>query len=668
MSAAGIFWVGLLLQALSPGHGALAAEPVALTDFFRPPALSSAVMSPSGRYVAGTMTGGAKGRQRLVIVNLQNLSKSNALVGFDDADIKSVAWVNDDRLVFTITDAQSPYGDQLGEGLLAVDRDGKSPERSLIKRRRILVTEMSPMVDRELSAYHRFRSVVRDGSNDVIVEKAEFDARNELMNVTLLRLDSVSGRASVLTQGAPAYARFWALDLQGVPRAAVSVRDGKSRLHWKTTADAPWTTVREYDTFPNDGRGIPNPIAVGANDTLYFTALSGTDADTNSLMRLDMSGSDLERQVLLSLKGYDFQGRLVFGPKGDLLGVHYLSDARGTHWFDPALKSIQEKVDGLLPSTNNVIDCGQCQIPGTVLVTASSDRQPPIFYLYDAKSGALAVLAQSRPWLKPRTMATRDMLRFAARDGLSIPVHVTRPVGQDEPAPTVVMVHGGPWERGGEWRWYAESQFLASRGYAVVEPEFRGSTGFGIKLFRAGWKQWGLAMQDDIADATQWAIKQGYADAKRVCIAGASYGGYATLMGLIRYPGLYRCGINWVGVTDIELMYSISWSDMSDMWKQYGMPALVGDREKDAKQFAATSPVKLAHKLTQPLLMAYGGQDRRVPIEHGTRLRDALSPHNANLEWVVYSDEGHGWMLQANKVDFWTRVERFLDRHLKVAP
>jgi dipeptidyl aminopeptidase/acylaminoacyl peptidase len=656
-----------MMQALLPGYGALAAEPIPLADFFRPPVLSSAVMSPSGQYVAGTMTGGPQGRQRLVILNLQDLSKSNVLVGFNDADIKSVRWVNDDRLIFAVTDRQSPYGDQLGEGLFAVDREGKYPERSLIKRRQVLVTEVSRLIDRELSVYHRFHSTVRDGSNDVVVELAEFARRDELTSVTLLRLDTVSGRTRVLTQGGPAYAQRWALDLQGVPRAAVSVRDGKSRLHWKATADAPWTLVLEYDTFADHG-AIPSPVVVGANDILYFVARAGGDTDTGSLMRLDMSKKGLEGQPLVSLKGYDFRGNLVFGLKGDLLGVHYLSDARGTHWFDPVLKRIQEKVDGLLPSTNNIIDCGECQNPGTVLITASSDRQPSIFYLYDSKAGALIVLAQSRPWLKPQTMARRDMQRFAARDGLSIPVYVTRPVGQNGPAPTVVMVHGGPWIRGGEWAWYAESQFLASRGYVVVEPEFRGSTGFGFKLFRAGWKQWGLAMQDDVADATQWAIKQGYADPKRVCIAGASYGGYATLMGLIRYPEIYRCGIDWVGVTDIELMYSINWSDMSDTWKQYGMPVLVGDRQKDAKQLAATSPLQLAARLTQPLLMAYGGLDRRVPIEHGTRLRDALSPHNANLEWVVYSDEGHGWMLPANIVDFWTRVERFLDRHLKAAP
>jgi dipeptidyl aminopeptidase/acylaminoacyl peptidase len=669
MNATGMFWVGLIMQVALPWNRALAAEPISLTDFFRPPVLSSVVMSPSGRYIAATMAGGAQGRQQLVMLNLQDLPKSKVLAAFSDADIRSVTWVNDDRLVYTVTDTQSPYGDQLGAGLFAVDREGhegKHSERNLIKRAQSFVTERSRFTDRELSVYHSFHSVLRDGSNDVVVRNVELDGRNNLTSVTLLRLDTVSGRARALTQGGPAYAQRWALDLHGVPRVAVSEHAGKSRLHWKASADAPWTMVREYDTFADDGRGIPNPVVVGANDVLYFTSRSDKDTDTSSLMRLDMSKNGLAGQPVISLTGYDFGGDLVFGSRDDLLGVHYLTDARATHWFDPVLKSIQAKVDSLLPHTNNRIDCGACQNPATVLVTSSSDRQPAIFYLYDAKAGALQPLAQSRPWLKPQTMARRDMQRFAARDGLSIPVHVTRPAGQNGPAPMVVMVHGGPWLRGGEWAWYAESQFLASRGYVVVEPEFRGSTGFGFKHFRAGWKQWGLAMQDDIADATQWAIKQGYADARRVCIAGASYGGYATLMGLIRYPDIYRCGIDWVGVTDIDLMYSIGWSDMSDMWMQYGMPVLVGDRDKDANQLAATSPLNLAAKLTQPLLMAYGGQDRRVPIDHGTRLRNALSQHNTNLEWVVYSDEAHGWMAQANKVDFWTRVERFLERHLKV--
>lgn len=229
----------------------------------------------------------------------------------------------------------------------------------------------------------------------------------------------------------------------------------------------------------------------------------------------------------------------------------------------------------------------------------------------------------------------------------------------------IVLVHGGPYVRGGEWQWDGDSQFLASRGYVVIEPEYRGSTGFGYKHFRAGWKQWGLAMQDDVADATTWAIKQGFADEKRICIAGASYGGYAAMMGLVRYPQLYKCGVNWAGATDIDLLYSARWSDFSDLWKEYGMPTLVGDREKDSAQFLATSPVRQASKITQPVLMAYGDEDRRIPIVHGNNLRSALEKHNKSVEWIVYSGEGHGWMLESNNVDFWTRVEKFLSTNLK---
>ena len=227
------------------------------------------------------------------------------------------------------------------------------------------------------------------------------------------------------------------------------------------------------------------------------------------------------------------------------------------------------------------------------------------------------------------------------------------------------MVHGGPWVRGTHWEWEPTAQFLASRGYVVIEPEFRGSTGYGYKLFRAGWKQWGLAMQDDIADATRWAVQQGWIDPKRVCIAGASYGGYATLMGLARYGELYQCGIDWVGVTDIKLMYDITWSDISEEAKGYSMPVLIGDQVADAQQLKDTSPLERAAQVRRPLLMAYGGADRRVPIDHGKAFRDAVSRTNKDVEWIVYRDEGHGWRTLETQVDFWSRVEKFLDSNLR---
>ncbi len=664
-------WAAALLLPLC-ATAATAADPIPTADFFRRPVFSGAVMSPSGRYVAATMKGGPKGRHGLVMIDVHDTSKSKGLAAFVDADVAAVHWVNDDRLVFSVVDWQSPMGDQIGQGLFTVDREGKEAARSLI-RRRLAQSESygigsagSRLAETGLSIFHRFHSVVRDGSNDVILVRADINDRYEVLGTTLLRLDTVKAQTTVITRGGPDFVRAWALDHRGIPRVAVSLQDGKSRLHWRVTAESPWTRAGEWDTYSNNRKTI-SPIVVDSANRLYVSSRQGDNVDTDMLSRLEMSTPSIEWKPLISLAGYDFEGELVFRPDGTLVGIHYLTDARGTHWLDAGLKAAQARVDQRLPGAINELDCGDCESNKVILVTSSSDRQPPAMYLFDVQSGQLSLLAQSRPWLKAQTMAHREMQRVTARDGLSIPVHITRPAGRTGQLPTIVLVHGGPYVRGGEWKWYEESQFLASRGYLVIEPEFRGSTGFGFKHFQAGWKQWGLAMQDDIADATRWAIKQGLADPKRIGIAGASYGGYAVLMGLIRYPELYQCGINWVGVSDLDLMYTARWSDLSNMWKDYGMPLLVGDREKDRQQLNETSPLKQASKLTQPLLLAYGDMDRRVPIEHGVSLRDAVTPHNKNVEWIKYADEGHGWVLEANNIDFWTKIELFLDKHLKNA-
>ena len=657
--------VAVMAIALAAEPAAVAAEPPALADFFRRPAFVNMVMSPNGQLIAATGAG-ASGRVGLVIIDLRELSRSKNIASFTDADVLNVQWVNDDRLVFNVTNRRLPYGEQIGSGLFAIDREGKEAVRRLVQREWNDVRQSTNIVDRSLAPNHALHSVLRDGSGDVIIERYVRSNAGPLLGTSLLRVDTRTGLATNLSQGSPEHVFAWTLDSRGVPRALVTHWADKEALYWKATADQPWTLVQEFEAY--GAKGSPSPIFVDAGDTLYLRGREGAQADTSALLRVDMRTGKLAAQTALALDGYDFSGGLIRNDQGKVLGVNYLSDARATHWFDPGLAQLQRQVDALLPDTNNRLDCGACASPAHLLVSSSSDRLPVVYRLFDAKAGTVSDLAASRPWIKPQAMATRDMVRIAARDGLSIPVHVTRPPGVTLPAPMVVLVHGGPYVRGGEWRWDDESQFLASRGYVVIEPEFRGSTGFGDKLFRAGFKQWGLAMQDDIADATLWAIKQGYADAKRVCIAGASYGGYATLMGLIRYPELYRCGFQWVGVTDIDLMYSIQWSDVSEQWKRYGMPVMVGDRVKDAAQLAATSPLKLAPQLKQPLLMAYGGEDRRVPIEHGLKMRDALRAHNRNVEWIDYPSEGHGWMLQANDIDFWTRVEKFLERHLKNAP
>jgi dipeptidyl aminopeptidase/acylaminoacyl peptidase len=265
-------------------------------------------------------------------------------------------------------------------------------------------------------------------------------------------------------------------------------------------------------------------------------------------------------------------------------------------------------------------------------------------------------------------MAGVDVVRIKARDGMEIPVWITRPqeVKPGHPAPAVVLVHGGPWVRQGHWRWDPMAQFLASRGYLVIEPEFRGSTGYGDKLYRAGYRQWGRAMQDDVSDALHWAQQQGLAT-NQACIMGASYGGYSTLMGLINDPDLYRCGVAWVALADLDLYLKGSWridDDISDLSRRYRLPELVGDTGKDAAMLAAVNPLLHADKLQKPLLLAYGGYDRRVPPVNGERLRDALIKAGNPPEYVVYEKEGHGFLEPANRIDFAKRVEAFLAKHL----
>jgi dipeptidyl aminopeptidase/acylaminoacyl peptidase len=265
-------------------------------------------------------------------------------------------------------------------------------------------------------------------------------------------------------------------------------------------------------------------------------------------------------------------------------------------------------------------------------------------------------------------MPKREPVRYTARDGLSIPAVLTLPRGREaKDLPLVLYVHGGPYVRGHQWTWSAEAAYLAALGYAVLEPDFRGSLGWGRRFFQAGWKQWGLAMQDDLVDGIDWLAKRGTIDPKRVCIMGASYGGYAVMMGLARDPDRFRCGVNYVGVTDIGLLFSVTWSDMSDSdFIKYSAKEIIGDPERDAAQFRATSPLANAAKIRAPVLMAYGVQDYRVPLVHGERMRDALRQNGAPVEWVAYNDEGHGFLLESNRYDFYGRVAKFLAEHLAV--
>jgi dipeptidyl aminopeptidase/acylaminoacyl peptidase len=458
------------------------------------------------------------------------------------------------------------------------------------------------------------------------------------------------------------------LDHKGQPRLAIGKVDGVTTIHYADPASGAWRSLARFDTYTG-GKEAFTPLGFGADGTLYVTANAGDDM--RSLRTFDFATGKVSQEALVVTPGYDFHGRLIAN-RSKLLGLRLTTDAEGHVWFDPAMKAVQQAVDQALRGTANLISVPAQPDAQWVLVESYSDVLPSRYTLFNTRTGKLNPVGAAYPAIEPAQMGRQQPVRYQARDGREIPGLLTLPPGANaRQLPLVVLVHGGPWVRGATWGWDSETQFLASRGYAVLEPAFRGTLGYGAAHERASWKQWGLAMQNDVADGARWAIAQGYADPKRICIAGGSYGGYATLMGLANDPDLFKCGINWAGVTDINLMYNDTWlqqSDLSDEYKKHGMPKLVGDQVADAAQLKATSPLAQAARITQPLLLAYGGADRRVPIFHGRKFYDAVKPFNHQVEWIEYPEEGHGWYLPKNRIDFWSRVEKFLDKNIGTTP
>ncbi len=656
---------GLLscLLAASPIHAAPAASLPPIDHFFQHAAFSSALLSPSGKYVAMRMADDA-GRDGLAVIATDN-HELHWVAHFNNVDVGDFSWVNDQRLVYNSVDSKVAPGDRRrGAGLFAVDRDGNH-FRMLADMGYQPASTTGTMIKRNVLPWNTFLLDQPGGQhgNQIYVQRPGWNSANgDLDRWDLLLLDTTNG--SVSTVPRPGLVQDWLLDQQGVPRLAVTEQEGRNAVYYLDPATEAWRRVAEFAAY-GEAPGSFIPLGFGPAGQLYVRARNGQDM--SALYQFDLASGKLGAEPLVSLHGFDFSGELVYG-RGKLLGMQVLTDARAMVWFDADMKAIQQRIDAQLPATTNLVSAPHDAGSPWLLVRAYADTRPEVTLLYNSSTGVLQTLGQSRPEIVPAQMGEQQLMHYPARDGLPIPAWLTLPPGgQRQHLPMVVLVHGGPFVRGNEWGWDGEAQFLASRGYAVLQPEFRGSTGFGAHHFTAGWKQWGLKMQDDIADGTRWAIAQGYADPKRICIAGASYGGYAALMGLVNAPELYRCAVDWAGVTDIGKMYSATHgvlSDQLDEWRNYGMPVLVGDPVKDAAQFQATSPLAQAARIKQPLLLAYGSSDRRVPLYQGQDFYNAVKAGNQQVEWVLYDGEGHGWTLAKNRIDFWGRVERFLARHI----
>ncbi|MGZ5071966.1 MAG: prolyl oligopeptidase family serine peptidase [Usitatibacter sp.] len=640
----------ILLAALVASTAAWADDKTPIESFFKLPQYSLMVISPDGQHIGALAP--VNGRQNLVMLDLDH-RKAVPLTALDNKDIVSIRWLNAKRLLVSTGTLAARVDDARGGGLYAVDFDGGNERRVAEGGDELAFGG----IQTTFKGTHLVRRL--PNSDDVIASETLYEEHKATPGA-LVRIDTRSTRRTPISGTKPDSGdeESWVADNDGVARAFIAISKSKVRIWYRAGENDPW---RKLDEFGALSEGQWRPLAVTEdNRALYVTSWRGRDKA--AIVRYDPDKKQFG-DVVAAHPQVDLSD-LVESRSGTLLGVSYDADRAGTAWLDADLASVQAAVDKALPNSVNRLSWSDDY--KRFVIVSYSDVSPGSFYHFDRATGKLQWLADRMPWIDPKKMSPMTPVRYKARDGLEIPAYLTIPRGSSgKNLPLVAVIHGGPWVTGDEWGFDNEVQVLASRGYAVLQPNYRGTSRYGWKHFTASFKQWGLTMQDDITDGVQWAIDQGIADPKRVCIYGGSYGGYATMMGLAKTPDLYKCGINYVGVTDLDLFLGATWSDFAyTPGLQYEMKDMFGDATKDAAQLKATSPVELASRIKAPVFMAYGASDVRVVPEHGLRMKAALEKAGKKPQWMIAEGEGHGYRDLKNQVMFYGAMEKFLDENI----
>jgi len=598
---------------------------IPLEDFFRKPDKSTPRISPDGSHLAYLSPW--KRRMNLFVTDLRT-GGSTRVTEATDRDIEGHVWANDDRILY----ARDRGGDE-NFRLYAVGRDGSDP------------LDLTPFEGVKCSIVDELEQV----DDEVLFQMNRRDARV----FDVYRLNVLSGEMRLVAEN-PGNVQVWMTDHEGRLRVAVTTDGVNSSLLFRPTEREPWRTVATYD-FKEHARPC---LFTFDNRGLYVT--SNVGRDRAAIFEYDLD-TGRETRPVFEHPEVDVAHVIWSRPRKKLTGVAFETDRLRLAFLDEHRERIQEFLDDRLPGRQNLV-VSHSRDESRFVVHSASDRTLGSFHLLDTETLELTRLFDVSPWLDPEAMAPMQPIRYESGDGLTIHGYLTMPAGTERGGvPLVVRPHGGPWTRD-SWGFNPETQFLANRGYAVLQMNFRGSAGFGRRFMEAGFGQWGLRMQDDVSDGVRWAIREGIADPARVAIYGGSYGGFAALSGLTRTPELYACGISYVGVSNL-----FTWiASIPPYWTPYleMLHEMVGHPERDAERLRRTSPFFNADRIRVPLFVAQGANDPRVPQQESDQIVEALRERGVPVEYLVKENEGHGFLNEENRFDLYRAVERFLGEHL----
>jgi dienelactone hydrolase len=612
------------------------AEPV--EAFASLPFVERAELSPDGTHMAGIF--GVGGEQKIVIMPLIGGATKPVILGVPDGTQPgSMQWVNNDNIIVSLTGLQPMEADRwYVSRLLAVNRlSGKYTK---------LLWDLNGQNAGDVL------SVPNDGSNEILVAgQSTIYTNMSGFWPTVYRVNVTNGatRRAVLGRGG---VLDWGADHLGQVRIGLGFSDGglTSRLIYRRSNDEAFRVVDKANHKRDEVLSVPFLYLPGGDNALV---MRDNDAGRTSIFEVDLVKQQTVKTIFEPEQG-EVEGAII-SDDGKLLGAYTTDKKNPIFWFDPDLASLQANLNKSVPNARVHIESMSAD-QSKMLVRVDSAETPGRIYFYDTKVGVLQKIADVNGKLGSKKLSPVKLVLYKARDGLEIEAVLTTPKGKDpKNLPFIVMPHGGPWahDRLSYDYW---AQFLASRGYVVMQPNFRGSTGYGTPFLDKGKGQMGFAMQDDITDGVKWAVDQGIADPKRVCIVGASYGGYAAMWGIAKDPDLYKCAISISGVAALRRevndfggklrgdLYKMQWQEMTP-------------------DFNAVSPINAIARIKAPLLLIHGKRDVTVDHVQSAKMFSAMTKAGKAVELVSLPLADHYFARQADRVTLLSAMAQFLTKH-----